>query len=85
MSYAIKKNREYLLGNNASFRQMMKKMKGMHALTVQIKLDVDYLNFYVKKTAQKTFRYTETYFIVRTLRAEIELWRDWLQPNSGIF
>jgi hypothetical protein len=85
MSYAIKKNGEHLRANNASFRQMMKQMKGLRALTVQTKLDVDYLNFYVKKTAQKTFKCNETYFIVRTLRAELELLRCWLQPDSGIF
>ena len=85
MSYAIKKNGEHLCANNASFRQMMKKMKSLHALTVQTKLDVDHLNFYVKKTAQKTLKYNETYFIVHTLRAELELLRNWLQPDSGIF
>ena len=53
-------------------------MKGLSAITVQTKLDVDYLNFYVKKTAQKTFKCTETYFIVRTLYAELKLLRDWL-------
>ena len=84
MSYAIKKNGEYLMGNSAPFRQMMKKMKGLRAITVKTKLDVDYLNFYVKKSAQKTFKCDETYFIVRTLRAELELLRDWLQPDSGI-
>ena len=54
-------------------------MKGLRAVTVKIKLDVDYLNlFYVQKTSKKKFKCSQEYYIVRTLLTELELLRAWL-------
>ena len=84
MSYVLKKNEAYLLGNNAPLCQMMKQMKGLRAITVKTKLDVDYLNFYVQKTARKKLKCSQEYSIVHTLRAELELLHARLHLDSGI-
>lgn len=83
IAYALRHNEQFLLRENSSFKQLIRKIKDLRLLP-KVTQDVEHINFYLQKSAKMKFKSNSRYPVNRTLSEEIELLRQWLNPSSGI-
>ena len=83
VAYALRQNGVFLQNESRSFCKIINEIKMLRRLPT-VDLDVQHMNFFIRKVAKAKFKCATHYLIPPSLWHEIDLLVRWLDPSSGI-
>ena len=85
IAHALAKNTEFLNDSSVDFRRLVNTIRANNYKCSEVRsIQGKTIRFAMKEAAKKVHHCKREFFINRTMRLEIEFFREYLSPNSGI-